>query len=651
MTPTSIPTHEYIIGIESACRFIGPNTPEAARVRSDCVRILRAAKPPKPNITTDERAALRSLSKDKNITILPADKGRLVVIMNTEDYKSKSLTLLGDTNTYQVLKKDPTNKFAKQLKDRLWQIRLDNNISDAEYRKLLPTSQLIPRYYGLPKVHKPPPIPLRPIVASRGSITYNVARRIADIISPLVGKNDYALKNSTHLVDTMKDCVLHEDDILLSCDVTQLFTKVPVDKSIDVIYSRLEQDQTLHNRTQMTPAQIRDLLSICLKTTYFVYDGVTYSQIEGAAMGSPVSPIVANIYMEWFEEHAVRTFQYEITIWKRYVDDTIVAISDALVSDFMAHLNAIEPAIQFTHELEQEGALPMLDTLTTRHPTGRLEFSVYRKPTHTDQYLQFTSNQPLQHKLGVIRTLRHRCEHLCSTEEAKLQELDHLKRVLSVSGYPKAAWDTASRPKPPTPLPDPDNIKKKGHITLPYVGPMSDALARVIRKAGVSVHMRPFNTIRGQLVHPKDKVDTKEKTGTVYHITCRDCPASYVGETERALGKRVEEHGRTNSAFEEHCKHQQHSRNPTGKITIQDSQIKVLHQEPDWFKRGVAEAIHIQEVDPTLNKDKGRHKLPVIYRELLNRDQLGHVAQSHQHSNGTNNQFTRRSDPEGSENS
>ncbi len=61
-----------------------------------------------------------------------------------------------------------------------------------------------------------------------------------------------------------------------------------------------------------------------------MFDGQIYSQVEGAAMGSPVSPIVANIFMQWFEETAFETFLYEISLWKRYVDDTIVILMDAL---------------------------------------------------------------------------------------------------------------------------------------------------------------------------------------------------------------------------------------------------------------------------------------------------------------------------------
>ena len=76
----------------------------------------------------------------------------------------------------------------------------------------------------------------------------------------------------------------------------------------------------------------------------------------------------------------------------------------------------------------------------------------------------------------------------------------------------------------------------------------------------------------------------------------------------------------TKIAFEEHCKRHKHSITPAGKVKIPDSQVAVLHQEPDWFRRGVAESIYIMQEEPTLNRDKGRHTLPEIFRELLTRD-------------------------------
>ena len=150
--------------------------------------------------------------------------------------------------------------------------------------------------------------------------------------------------------------------------------------------------------------------------------------------------------------------------------------------------------------------IAMLDTEITRTPSGKMTFTVYRKPTHTDQYLQFDSNQPLQHKLGVIKTLYHRCNTICTTQENKLREIEHLQKVLSISGYTRSAWVTAIKPKRKTTTPPKSERNTKGSITLPYVGNLSNAIARIIRKAGVQVHLKPHNTVRSHLVHPKDKI-------------------------------------------------------------------------------------------------------------------------------------------------
>ena len=400
----------------------------------------------------------------------------------------------------------------------------------------------------------------------------------------------------------------------MSFDVTALFTCVPVDQSLEVIHDKLSRDTSLATRTNMSAAQVRDLLATCLKTTYFMYDGVIYSQVKGAAMGSPVSPIVANLFMEWFEEHAIQTFRYELTIWKRYVDDTMVALCDELLEDFTNHINSIHPAIKFTREEETNGNIAMLDTNITRSNTGSLSFMVYRKPTHTDQYLQFSSNQPLQHKLGVIRTLYHRCETICSEEETRSHEIQHLQKVLSISGYPRSAWVTATNPRPAKSTTH-KGRQIRGSVTLPYAGPVSEALARTIRKAGVAVHHRPYNTIRSRLVHPKDKVNKVDRAGVVYHIQCSDCNVTYVGETERVLKKRLTEHHKPSSPVGEHIMSHQH--------TFSNDDVSILHQDSDWFRRGVAEAIHITTEQPALNRDRGRHFLPALYREIVqSRDHL-----------------------------
>ena len=593
----------------SACRHIGPDSKSAETLRSDCVRIIKNAPAPKSNITKEQSIALNNLSKDDSICILPADKGRSVVVLDKQDYVNKAQTLLSDTSTYRVLEKDPTSKFSAGLVKQLKECQSEGSLDRKDYLRLYPTSSTVPRFYGLPKVHKPG-APLRPIVASRGSITYELARHLAAILSPLVGNNGFALKNSAAMVKDLGEITLGDNDVLTSFDVTALFTKVPVPKSLDIIHERLLQDNTLHTRTSLPANRVRDLLATCLNTTYFQFQGVIYTQVEGAAMGSPVSPIVANLFMEWFEQTALDTFPHEITIWRRYVDDTIVALNQDLIEPLTIHINSIDAAIKFTREDERDQAIPMLDTKTKRDAAGKLSFSVYRKPTHTDQYLQFDSNQPLQHKLGVIRTLHHRCQTLCSTEESKLEELEHLKKVLTISGYTQAAWRTATgkknaRTRPPQ---QQTSTGLKGSITLPYVPAVSDALARNIRKAGVAVHLKPINTIRSRLVRPKDKIDKLEQSGCVYHIKCDNCDSHYVGETSRRLSERISEHHRSSSPVGHHVQYNQHN--------ISAESVSVLHKEPDWFRRGVAEAIKIEQQSPDLNRGKERFTLPAIYQEI-----------------------------------
>ena len=223
----------------------------------------------------------------------------------------------------------------------------------AKYRQLYPTEAIVPKFYGLPKIHKAS-VPLRPIVASRGSITYQISRLLADILAPLVGRTKHHLKNSLDLVEKLRGVTILEDECLVSYDVTALFTSVPVNESLEIIKQKLNEDQRLQERTALTPAQITEILSLCLKTTYFCYNEKFYQQVEGAAMGSPVSSVVAILFMEHLETKALPSFHSTPKFWGRYVDDTLVIISRTCVQDFTEHLNDQHPAIKFTIDEEQK---------------------------------------------------------------------------------------------------------------------------------------------------------------------------------------------------------------------------------------------------------------------------------------------------------
>ena len=126
--------------------------------------------------------------------------------------------------------------------------------------------------------------------------------------------------------------------------------------------------------------------------------------------------IVANLFMDDYEGKALEAYQNPPKYWGRYVDDALAVIKTANIEPFTRHLYAHHTSIQWTSELEADGKVPMLDNLTSRMTDGSLKFSVHRKPT---QYLQFQSHQPMEHTMGVTRTLTHRAHTISSDPQEK----------------------------------------------------------------------------------------------------------------------------------------------------------------------------------------------------------------------------------------
>ena len=156
--------------------------------------------------------------QDNTRVVLTADKGVAMVIMDQQDYNNKAQALLQDTNTYKVLHKDPTPQLKNKLITLLKNIKQTGGLSTPKYKQLYPTSAVPPKFYGLPKIHKTG-TPLRPIVSSRGSITYGVAKELSHIIKPLVSQSSHHLKNTQHFIQQLQGKKLETGEIITSYDV------------------------------------------------------------------------------------------------------------------------------------------------------------------------------------------------------------------------------------------------------------------------------------------------------------------------------------------------------------------------------------------------------------------------------------------------
>ena len=178
--------------------------------------------------------------------------------------------------------------------------------------------------------------------------------------------------------------------------------------------------------------------------------------------------LIANLYMESFEEQAITTSSYEPRIWKRHVDDTFTILDRENVDDFLQHLNNQQPSIRFTMETEKDNKLAFLDTAVLREPDGRLTTSVYRKPTRTDQYLAYDSHQPQSVKRGIVKCLYERAKCLVTKPSVISEEKKYLSSVLVSNGYPFSFLQKLTKTGKPNNSAEPTD-EFKATAVLPYV--------------------------------------------------------------------------------------------------------------------------------------------------------------------------------------
>ena len=205
-------------------------------------------------------------------------------------------------------------------------------------------------------------------------------------------------------------------------------------------------------------------------------------------MGLPVLVAVANLVMEDVEERAIDSFGQPPRVWKRFVDDTFVILDKVAIDKFFTHLNQIQTSIKFTMEGEKDNCIFFLDISITRDHTGTLNTNIYRKPTHSERYLNFKSEHPLEHKFAVVNALTHRANSLIRDENKTRVELKHIENVLTLNGYPN--WLLNRKLKitsdPPFASPATRNaVKTRGIAILPYVPKLSEKLKLILLRHGI----------------------------------------------------------------------------------------------------------------------------------------------------------------------
>ena len=295
---------DYIAAIEAVRSNLTEQ--EAQELKADVNSLLKRDQVLRANLTREEKKALTQLKKDQDRMVLTADKGVAMAVLDKGYYIQKAGNLL-EQSVYKTIDRDPTNSITAKCIQILRRLKRETGMDEGTYKAMYASGCTPPKFYGLPKIHKTG-TPLRPIVSSRGSVTYGVAKVLAKVLKPLVGKSPIIIQSTRDFVHRLKGVSLLPGECLCSYDVTTLFTSVPTDPALATIKDQSWNRMTLlQDRTVLSLQNINELLGFCLHNTYFSLQNKFYEHVEGAPMGSLVSLIVANLYMEQFEREAVQS--------------------------------------------------------------------------------------------------------------------------------------------------------------------------------------------------------------------------------------------------------------------------------------------------------------------------------------------------------
>ena len=581
-------------------------------------------KNPQQNLSKEELAALTNLNENKDIVIQKSDKGNSVIIVDKDTYIKRMENLLSDQRKFEkvTLKNDAFLNFVVNQEkriDTIFKNLVHSNSMSKEMRKFVkPVGTRPGIMYGNCKVHKQQVdgCPLfRPILSALQTPTYNLAKFLVPILNPLT-KNEYTVKDSFQFAEE----ICEQDPTLTmgTLDVESLFTNIPLDETIDICINQLfENTDTVEG---FKKSELKQLLCLATKESYFIFNGLLYKQIDGVAMGSPLGTSLANAFLSYYEKNWLNNCPqgFKPVFYRRYVDDIFLLFkSNEHLKYFQDFLNSCHINMSFSMETEKENKLSFLDVEVIREQ-GKFTTTVYRKPTFSGVYSNFESFLPSVYKFGMVYTLVYRCFRISSNRTQFYTELTFLKGIFRKNGYPENLIDKCFKKFLNNVHLVKENVptveKKRLFLVLPYLGIISlqtstklqQALKGVLNSCKLEIVLkcqaRLSNFFRYKDPIPKDLI-----SGVVYKFQCGLCNESYYGESIRHLDIRSGEHisvspltGKkvkpsNNSAI---CDHLLHCN-----FLPSFDNFSVLAYENKKYLLGIKESLLIMRDKPSLNRN------------------------------------------------
>jgi hypothetical protein len=570
------------------------------------------------------KSANKFIKENTNIIFTKADKGNITVAMDRNGYIFEMNKTLSDEDTYVKVEKNPVRKIESSLTDTLKRWFKKEYITKQQLYHLRTSDALLPKAYGLPKMHKEG-YPLRVIVSSVNSPLYSIAKYIHKVLNNSLPLARSFIKSSFDLYDRLVNKKIDDNNILISLDVVSLFTNVPVELAITAVNNRWSY---IEKNTNIPKDEFVNMVNFILTSTYFSFEGEFYKQIFGTPMGSPLSPILADLVLQDIENKALYKIGKKLPLYVRYVDDILLIAPKEDCDNIIKIFNSFHDRIQFTFEKEVNRTLNYLELSISVDNNNQLIIDWFHKNTFSGRYLSFHSNHPLCHKIGTIYSLIDRAILLSNP-------IFHRKNIifcidnLIENGFPLPLIFKyiKSRIKNLITAKQNNNVNSRGtidsnsnnnntFICVPYIKGLSEHVGSALRTANISAGYKCFNRLNKFIKTHKDITPTLNNNNVIYRINCKDCDASYVGQTKRQLNTRIKEH---KANIKQHQSKltviSQHILNSGHQMDWEN--VQILDHESNYSKRIISETIFIKLQKNGLNVVEDTESLDEMYFPLL----------------------------------
>ena len=546
----------------------------------------------KNNITTDQVRALRSLANNQDIVIKPADKGSRIVILDRQQYVFEGLRQLNNSNHYVELEAPIFEQTAKEVGVIITKLREKKFIDQKQERYLrgenAPRARIL---YLLPKIHKDPSTwtipyeipPARPIVSDCNSETYATAEFIEFYLNPLSVKHPSYIKDTYDFIDKIKGITVPQSAFLFSIDIDSLYTNINTVAGLKAIRDIFKK----YPDRQRPDAELLKLLELNLTKNDFTFDGRTFLQISGTAMGKRFAPSYANIYMALWEETALKKCRLKPTHYFRFLDDIfgLWEHSTEEFEQFIQVLNTHHASITVKYVTNKEH-IDFLDVTVFKgkdfNTTGKLDLRVFFKETDTHALLHKESFHPTHCFAGIVKSQLLRFKRICTQATDFEKACKTLFTALRKRGYTRTflrkAYNTFQEVKVRDEKPTlalvttfssqsllanraiKRNFENRGGDLLQDFKIIS-AYRKNKNLKDYLVHskLKPYNQVaraKPNYFSPQQTVKnrtnkniislrqniTYNTRNCVYLITCQVCGLQYVGETSNSIADRIKQH-------------------------------------------------------------------------------------------------------------